>query len=261
MQGRNRLTHEDSEDSHIEYSLGQISSWKENDAVVEIASLCHGRGGIVSYAHCETLFLLSKTSEYAKILSQMDAVYIDGVGAQLGILLATGVWKSRVTADDFIRPLAQRCAERHHAIAFVGGVPGAALRSARHIADLDIDSIRFCADGYEAIHDLDRLIDQLKSRRIKLVVLGLGQPRQEKVALLLRERIPSLTILCVGGLFENLRASSYAPRWMRRCGLEWTRRLYAEPRRLAPRYLIHPGRTLAWITRRWLTVALQRVRT
>jgi len=69
--------------------------------------------------------------------------------------------------------------------------------------------------------------------------VGLSTPKQEKFMARFAPRLNGggTVLLGVGAAFDFLSGRvKQAPRWMRRCGLEWFYRLCAEPRRLAPRY-------------------------
>src|SRR6185369_9353501 len=73
-----------------------------------------------------------------------------------------------------------------------------------------------------------------------IIVLGMGMPRQEEVAVALRAAVgfPCL-IICGGAIIDFLgNKTSRAPLWMRRAGFEWLFRLGLEPRRLFRRYVI-----------------------
>jgi N-acetylglucosaminyldiphosphoundecaprenol N-acetyl-beta-D-mannosaminyltransferase len=79
------------------------------------------------------------------------------------------------------------------------------------------------------------------------VLLGLGQPLQERVAVKIAERHPPAVVLCVGGLFDVLREGPSRPLWARRYGVEWLLRLGEEPTRVWRRYLLGPPETVARI--------------
>ena len=84
--------------------------------------------------------------------------------------------------------------------------------------------------------------------------VGLGAPKQEKFMSRLAPLLNGTVLLGVGAAFDfHSGRVKQAPRWMRRAGLEWLHRLCAEPRRLAPRYLINAphfaARALAQICR------------
>jgi hypothetical protein len=72
------------------------------------------------------------------------------------------------------------------------------------------------------------------------VILGMGAPRQERLARRLRAAAPApVGIVCGGGVLDFLSGRARrAPVWMRASGLEWLFRLGREPRRLFARYVV-----------------------
>jgi N-acetylglucosaminyldiphosphoundecaprenol N-acetyl-beta-D-mannosaminyltransferase len=79
----------------------------------------------------------------------------------------------------------------------------------------------------------------MQAAHAQLVWLGLGSPKQDRVAERLCELAAAPVLLCVGAAFDFVSgAKRRAPSWMQRAGLEWLYRLVAEPRRLWRRYLV-----------------------
>lgn len=206
-------------------------------------------GGVVTYAHCETIFLLASRPAVRRCFQKVSHVYIDGVGAQVGLFLLDGRWRRRFTAEDFIEALCVRWASRGDNIAFIGGESGRAERAADDVNKRVGVPISITKNGFEDVEDLTHLSTCLNMASIRLIVLGLGQPRQEMVALSLASQCRGVTVLCVGALFEQMRENPPIARWLRPLGLEWTVRLCRTPRSLAARYLLHPWFTLSWIAR------------
>ncbi|MDB5929089.1 MAG: glycosyl transferase, WecB/TagA/CpsF family [Polaromonas sp.] len=92
----------------------------------------------------------------------------------------------------------------------------------------------------------------------ELIVLGMGMPRQEETAVILRASLgfPCL-IVCGGAVIDFLGGKTRrAPLWMRGMGMEWLFRLGLEPRRLFHRYVI--GNPLFLMRAMRLASALQR---
>lgn len=88
--------------------------------------------------------------------------------------------------------------------------------------------------------DVDAYIALVAAGRPGVIVLGMGMPRQEKVALALRASVdfPCL-IICGGAIIDFLGGKTpRAPSWVRRAGMEWIFRLVREPKRLFRRYVI-----------------------
>lgn len=85
----------------------------------------------------------------------------------------------------------------------------------------------------------------------RFCLLAVGSPQQEALAWMLQQRdIARGLTLCVGASIDFITgAEQRAPRWMQRCGLEWSYRLLQAPRRLARRYLLRGPRVLSLLKR------------
>jgi len=98
---------------------------------------------------------------------------------------------------------------------------------------------------------LQPVLDQIALARPHILLVGLGAPKQE---FLIDEHIRPLKIpiaMGIGGSFEILSGLiQRAPATMQSSGLEWTFRLYKEPRRLWKRYLIGNCEFL-WSLAKW----------
>lgn len=98
----------------------------------------------------------------------------------------------------------------------------------------------------------ERILAALRESGAHCIWVGLGCPRQERWLYTHKSELPPGLYFGVGAAF-NFHAGlvRQAPRWVRRCGLEWLFRLACEPRRLFRRYLVHNTRFLLdLITRR-----------
>ncbi|WP_432844124.1 WecB/TagA/CpsF family glycosyltransferase [Dactylosporangium sp. CA-092794] len=83
-----------------------------------------------------------------------------------------------------------------------------------------------------------RIAKRIDASGARLVLVGLGCPRQESFVHAMRPLL-AMPLLAVGAAFDyHAGLLSYAPRWMQRGGLAWLWRLVLEPRRLWRRYLV-----------------------
>lgn len=82
------------------------------------------------------------------------------------------------------------------------------------------------------------VVERIKGSGARLVLVGLGCPRQEVWVYEYRDHL-RLPLLAVGAAFSfHAGELSLAPYWMQRAGLEWLYRMMQEPRRLWKRYLL-----------------------
>jgi exopolysaccharide biosynthesis WecB/TagA/CpsF family protein len=82
------------------------------------------------------------------------------------------------------------------------------------------------------------IAERIKASGARIVLVGLGCPRQEIFTYAMRPLLP-MPLLAVGAAFDyHAGQLRRPPEWMQRRGLEWLWRLGLEPGRLWKRYLI-----------------------
>jgi N-acetylglucosaminyldiphosphoundecaprenol N-acetyl-beta-D-mannosaminyltransferase len=99
------------------------------------------------------------------------------------------------------------------------------------------------------------IASRIRSSGARLVLVGLGCPRQEVFAFAMRPLL-DMPLIAVGAAFDyHAGRLGRPPRWMQRYGLEWVWRFGLEPRRLWRRYLLlnpaYLARLSAQKTRLW----------
>lgn len=73
----------------------------------------------------------------------------------------------------------------------------------------------------------------------ELIVLGMGMPKQEKIAEMVRATHLPVLIVCGGAIIDFMgNKVKRAPKWVRKMGFEWVYRLMLEPKRLYKRYVL-----------------------
>jgi N-acetylglucosaminyldiphosphoundecaprenol N-acetyl-beta-D-mannosaminyltransferase len=90
-----------------------------------------------------------------------------------------------------------------------------------------------------------RVVEDVNASGARILLVGLGCPRQEQWMAAHRSRIDA-AMVGVGAAFDFIAGNKrQAPELMQRTGTEWVFRLVTEPRRLWKRYLIHNPRFVA----------------
>jgi N-acetylglucosaminyldiphosphoundecaprenol N-acetyl-beta-D-mannosaminyltransferase len=197
---------------------------------------------------------------HAARLNSFDVVAPDGqpVRWALNLLHRTGL-RDRVYGPALTGRVLRACADEGLPVYLYGSTVDTVERlasalSARlpglKIAGVEASKFRPARPGEEA--DIAARIDGSGAR---LVLVGLGCPRQEVFAHVLRPLL-DMPLLAVGAAFDyHAGVRAPAPSWMQRAGLEWCWRLAAEPRRLWRRYLLlnpaYLARLWAQKTRLW----------
>jgi N-acetylglucosaminyldiphosphoundecaprenol N-acetyl-beta-D-mannosaminyltransferase len=122
---------------------------------------------------------------------------------------------------------------------------------------LDIVASRLSREGHQVVstehgfHDYSYYQNQALKSCPQIIILGMGMPKQEILAIQLKKclKFPCL-IICGGAIIDFLGGKvQRAPLWMRKMGLEWFYRLVQEPHRLFQRYVIGNVVFLFWALR------------
>jgi len=87
------------------------------------------------------------------------------------------------------------------------------------------------------------------------ILLAMGMPRQEEVAVELKRALDHRVLIINGGAIVDFLAGRFAraPTLVQRLGFEWAFRLAQEPRRLFRRYLVTNSRFLGLMS--WSALA------
>jgi N-acetylglucosaminyldiphosphoundecaprenol N-acetyl-beta-D-mannosaminyltransferase len=86
--------------------------------------------------------------------------------------------------------------------------------------------------------EAEQIAERIRNSGARLVLVGLGCPRQEVFAYAMRPLLP-MPLLAVGAAFDyHAGQLRKPPEWMQKRGLEWLWRLGLEPGRLWKRYLL-----------------------
>jgi N-acetylglucosaminyldiphosphoundecaprenol N-acetyl-beta-D-mannosaminyltransferase len=150
----------------------------------------------------------------------------------------------RVTGPDVIELCAELSAMHGYRLFLLGGAEGLA-EQAKLALESAYPGVEICGAYSPPAADYpftaairDEINQRLEQSRPDVVFVAFGCPKQE---LWIRDHIEPLSIpvaVGVGGSFSFFAGLvPRAPRAFQRCGLEWTYRLYREPRRLWRRYL------------------------
>ncbi len=82
-------------------------------------------------------------------------------------------------------------------------------------------------------------LKKIPFKKIDILWIGIGSPKQVKLANYIKSKSKGITIVCVGAAFDFISGcKKQAPLWIRKRGFEWLFRLLSEPQRLWRRYLI-----------------------
>lgn len=236
---------------HIEFAAASrlIADW---------AAAVPSRGRYACAANVHMTMEALDDSRLRSIVNGADLVVADGVPL-VWALRALGLpqqHRVRVTPD-LLLDLFATCEARGIRIGLYGGTPETLAAFVALLADAAPDlQVAFTWSPpfrpLSAEEDTE-VTERIKAAGVRLLLVGLGCPKQERWMAAHVERLPCV-MFGVGAAFDMFGGKTgNAPAWMRDRGLEWAFRVASEPRRLWRRHILNDPRFL-------LLLALQVIR-
>lgn len=190
--------------------------------------------------------LLTRNAQFRENFMASNIILRDGIGSKLALKAFERASGLNMNGTDFIPKLISAFAARRGitnsdeaaALIFFGTNEPWLSAGSKTLAG-SYSGIMVACDGFAA--DADYLAElQLYTRYKKLIVLGMGMPRQEALAQYLKRADIGPALIVCGGAIIDFAAGRFAraPQWMQAVGLEWLFRLAHEPKRLFGRYVI-----------------------
>jgi exopolysaccharide biosynthesis WecB/TagA/CpsF family protein len=173
-------------------------------------------------------------------LGRAALVLNDGKGVMLAALLHGLPFPKDLNGNYFTPLLLARAAQRGWPTFFLGADPGVAERAADRITSL-LPDLRVVGTrhGYVTEDAADAVCGEIRARGAGLLLVGMGNPLQERWLDRNLERTGARLGVGVGAFFDFQAGKvPRAPGWMNRLGIEWVHRLALEPGRLWRRYLL-----------------------
>lgn len=195
-----------------------------------------GEPTVLAFVNAHAMNSAAVSQEFFSALMSADLLLRDGAGMAILMRLLNQAPGLNLNGTDLIPKLLSRYAGRTIAL-FGTQDPYLARAQAAVVSQIAPRSPCVVAHGFL---DTAHYVRLAAAHRPSVIVLGMGMPRQEEVAAVLRAALgfPCL-IICGGAIVDFLGGkTSRAPGWMRSAGLEWLYRLALEPRRLFRRYVI-----------------------
>lgn len=113
--------------------------------------------------------------------------------------------------------------------------------------------------GLEWKKEIDHWIDLIVDTKADYVWVGMGAPKQFKIANEITSRSGKITF-SVGAAFDFIAETKReSPNWLNELGLEWAYRFYSEPKRLFRRYTIGNIEFLCIVLYSFVRLTLQKI--
>lgn len=193
--------------------------------------------------------------ELRMLLREADMATADGMPLVWGARLLGINIPERVAGADMVPALAQRAAEKGYSIYFFGAQDGIAEKAAQNLKgkypNLLIAGV--ASPPFGSILEMDSsYIEEIKRSKADIVLVALGNPKQEKWIGMYGRDIGAPVAIGIGGTLDFIAGQTQrAPEWMQKTGLEWIYRLLQEPKRLWKRYVHDMVGFSSFFIRQW----------
>jgi N-acetylglucosaminyldiphosphoundecaprenol N-acetyl-beta-D-mannosaminyltransferase len=207
--------------------------------------LAAGRGGRIVTPNVDICRAVSLDPALRELVCSAELVVPDGMPLLWAARLLGTPVPERVTGADLIWSLSELAARHGWPVYLLGGPPGVADKAADELTArhprLDVCGVHAPPYRFDATPQGSELVRRMVvAARPRLVFVGLGFPRQDRLIADLREELPGAWFVGCGAAIAFAAGTvTRAPGWLQRAGLEWAFRLVSEPGRLARRYLAH----------------------
>lgn len=194
-------------------------------------------GGFHLIVTCDTyaFVVASRDEEFANIVRSADIVTPDGIGVVLGARLLGIPVRERVAGADMVMKLMPMAEKEGWSFFLLGGAPGVAEKAKDKLQSL-FPGVRVvgCRDGYFKAEEEKEVVETIRMSEADILLVGMGIPKQEKFIWRNKEKLGVKVAIGVGGTLDVVSGRvRRAPRWMRRCGLEWLFRLIHQPSKMS----------------------------
>lgn len=213
-------------------------------AVVD-AGWADGCGGMIVTPNVDIWLRARRDQDCADLISRARLVVADGMPLIWASRVAGRPLPERVAGSGLVETLSALAARRSRSVYLIGGgLDGAVDRAAAALVSrypgLSVSGTSAPPFGFDRDPAMvQQLVDEVTAVAPDLVLVGLGFPRQERLAEQLLASLPTAWLLgCGAGVEMAAGDARRAPLWAQSIGAEWLVRLAQEPRRLAHRYLV-----------------------
>ena len=222
-----------------------VSAVSERETIDYVLNrLLQGHGGWICPTNLDVLRQLHGSAELRELAAGADLIVADGMPLVWAGALQGTPLPERVAGSALIISLSAGAAEAGASIFLLGGNPGTAETAANELTKLipyaDFAGALCPPFGFDDEPQwLERIERSIRRSGAGVVYVAFGFPKQERLIVELRARMPHVWFVPCGISFSLLAGEVHrAPAFARRLGLEWVFRLAQEPSRLYRRYLV-----------------------
>lgn len=188
----------------------------------------------IAFVNAHAINMCHSNKRFLHNLTESDYIFRDGSGMKILFKMLRQDAGLNLNGTDLIPRLMDMYAGKTAAL--LGTQDPYIQKAADAVAKKGLHTI-LSADGFREDREY---LDAVRDCRPFLIVLGMGMPKQERIASLLARHLDyPCVIICGGAILDFIGGKvRRAPLVFRRTGMEWLYRLAREPRRLFHRYAV-----------------------
>ena len=220
-----------------------ISAGSFNDFINHIFWLTDNKSSsYVCFANAHMLVEAYRDKEFNELLNNADVATPDGGPLSKLMKLMYGQEQDRVAGMDVLPRLLQEAAIRGKSVYFYGSTDQV-LEAVVTKAKTELPGLQIAGYYSPPFRKLSQaedaaMVDAINKANPDLVFVALGCPKQERWMAEHKGKV-NACMLGVGQAYMTYaNLEKRLPKWARDWSLEWTYRLWQEPRRLWKRYLV-----------------------
>ena len=222
-----------------------LNVWADHLSMDDLLARLATTGGVVFTVNPDHLYHLQYNPDFLRAYRSADIITVDSHYVRLALRLLGRPVANRLPGSDIVPALcARQAADVDTRLFLLGARPGVAQTAQENmnakagralVVGAHGPSMNFVNDPAE----IDAVIEMINASRASVLLVGLGAPKQEIWIASVRHRLPHVRVMMGVGATIDYEAGAVqrAPMWLRRLGLEWTYRVFTEPRRYMMRYV------------------------
>ena len=185
------------------------------------------------------LVMMRHNADLRSACTRGDLVIPDGVPVVWGSRLSSSPLKERIAGIDLMTRLLLEAEKNQLRVYFLGATPHVLDRLCRRLRVRHPQLLIAGAQhGYFKPEDEPTVIRRIRDSESHILFVGLPSPQKEIWCEQQRTQLGVPILMGVGGSFDVLSGDiKRAPRSWQNLGLEWSWRLFMEPRKMWKRYL------------------------
>lgn len=196
----------------------------------------------VCLCNVHSVITATQDVKFKQVLRHADLAMPDGMPIAMMLRKMGFLGQDRINGPDLMWKYCAQAAQSGDSVYFYGSTFETLCRMSVKLKaafpGLQIGGVYSPPFSVEGQLEEDAIIAAINESGAGVVFVGLGCPKQEKWMAAHHNRIHAV-MLGVGAAFDyHAGTMQRAPLWMQRNGLEWSYRLFSDPRRLWKRYLV-----------------------